>query len=51
VAQEHFRRVLKELDVRGIEPAFKRKQIGARFYVRAQLHSSLTEESASDSDG
>ena len=34
---QHFRRVLKALDARGVEPAFKRKTIGARFYARAEL--------------
>lgn len=38
----HFRRVQRELDDRGLEPAFKAEEIGARFYKREDLNSGLT---------
>ena len=34
---KHFRQVLKEIDAQGIEPAFKRKKVGATFYARVKL--------------
>jgi hypothetical protein len=34
---KHFRRVLKELNAQGIEPAFDLKKIGARFYSRRNV--------------
>jgi hypothetical protein len=34
---QHFRRVLKDLEVQGIEPAFDLEKIGARFYARRDV--------------
>jgi hypothetical protein len=34
---QHFRRVLKDLNAKGIKPALDLDEIGARFYARRDL--------------
>jgi hypothetical protein len=34
---KHLRRVLKDLEAQGIEPAFDLERIGARFYARCHV--------------
>ena len=46
--RKHFKRVLKELDAKGVEPAFKPAKIGARFYNRVEI-ASLTLSGRPDS--
>jgi hypothetical protein len=37
VRGKHLRRVLKDLEAQGIEPAFDLERIGARFYARCHV--------------